>query len=159
MKTLDHNAIGRSLAAIGFQTAERMRAKRHEADAYRLAEVFLQFQISVSGNTGPHGCYEDVTINFPEVLYYAPLQRSIKTEDPHVTFGAMLDSGNAMFSVHVAKWVMDDTGNYKGATIRIAAIAGPFADTNGASAFSGTIHVAVQGMGMPIEDTGYDETP
>ena len=93
MKTLDHNAIHRALSKVGYQYALDMHHGRHSADAYKLAEVFQQYQLDISGTSGS-GAYCDFTVNFQEVMYYAPTQRNIKTEDPHFTYGYQLDTGD-----------------------------------------------------------------
>lgn len=155
MKTLSHNAIARSLEVVGYRNNVAMHRRRHEADNYRLAEVLEQYQLDVSGTTGT-GAFVDASITFAETLYYAPLQRNIKTEDPHVLVGSVLDKGDAKFIVHVIKWLLDDAANYLGAIVRIGVEQVGWAP---ASKFEGTIHITFQGLGIPVEDAGYDETP
>lgn len=155
MKTLDHNAITRSLEGVGYRNGLAVYRQRHEADGYRLTEVWMQYQLDVSGTTGT-GAYVDATINFAEILYYAPLQRNIKTEDPHVVVGTTLDNGDAKFIVNVIKWLLDDSANYIGAIVRCGVEQVGWAPT---SAFAGTIHITFQGLGIPVVDPGFDETP
>lgn len=160
MKTLDHNAIARSAALMGFRLGHEVYKARHRHDATRLAEVQQQFQLDISGVAGS-GSWVDYDIVFKEVLYYAPTQRANKNEDPQVWWGAVLDSGSAFFSVHVKEWKLDENANYKGATVRVGVMQGAYAGEGGAdgSAFRGTIHITFQGLGVPVEDPGYDETP
>lgn len=155
MKNLEHNAIERSLGLIGYRNALAIHRRRHEADSYRLAEVFQQYQIEVSGTSGT-GAFVDADINFQEVLYYAPLQRNSKTEDPHVTHGVSVDSGEARFAVYVVRWLLDQNANYTGAVVRIGVEQLGYAP---ASAFAATIHITFQGLGVPVEDAGFDDTP
>jgi hypothetical protein len=158
MKTLDHNAVSRSLHLVGYQFSRDMARKARAADAYKLAEVNLEYQIDLTGQAYPknNGTSIDVPIVFQEVLYYAPLQRNIKTEDPHVTTGYQLDSGDVKLHVYVTQWTLDDSANYSGATVRIAAERFPWAT---GSAWAGTVHINFQGLGAPVEDPGYTETP
>lgn len=155
MKQLDHNAIQRSLELVGYRNTLAIHRRRHMDDEHRLAEVLQQYQIDVSGTTGT-GAYVDASITFAETLYYAPLQRNIKTEDPQVAYGTVLDSGDAKFVVHVVKWLLDESANYLGATVRIGVEQVAWAP---ASEFAGTIHITFQGLGIPVEDAGFDETP
>lgn len=140
---------------MAYALTEESRQRRHQGDPYRPAEVFQHYQVDVSGTTGT-GVFTDVTINFQEVLYYAPLQRNVKTEDPQVTHGVVLDSGDAHVTAYVVKWLLDDNANYMGAVVRIGATQVGWAP---ASQFSGTLHITFQGYGIPVEDPGYDETP
>lgn len=155
MKTLDHNAIERSLAVVGYRNTLDIHRRRHEADDYRLAEVLQQYQIEISGAAGT-GAFLDATINFQEVLYYAPLQRNIKTEDPQVTHGVVFDTGEAKLIVYVTKWLLDENANYTGAIVRVGVEQVGWAP---ASAFAATVHITFQGLGIPVEDPGFDETP
>lgn len=155
MKTLSHHAIVRSLERVGYRNGLAMHQRRHEADGYRLTEIWMQYQIDVSGTTGT-GTYVDATLHFPETLCYSPLQRNIKTEDPHVVTGFLLDAGDAQFVAYVTKWLLDDNANYTGAIVRIGV---QQVGWNPSSAFAGTIHVTFQGLGIPVEDPGFDETP
>jgi hypothetical protein len=155
MHTLDHNAIGRSLKVIGFQLAVNMHKARHQADDYRLAEVFEHHQLAVSGTAGT-GAFTDFSINFQEVLYYAPTQRNNKLEDPQVTHGVQLDSGDAKLIVYVTKWLLDDSANYLGAVVRIGAEEVTWSP---GSSYSGTVHITFQGLGVPVEDPGFTDTP
>lgn len=156
MKTLDHNAISRSLHVLGYRLYEGQTLKRYEGLDYKLTEVLQQYQIDVSGIAGT-GVSTDVTINFQEVLYYAPQERNIVTEDPQITgHSAVLDSGDVHFDVYVVKWLFDENVNYTGAVVRIGATEVGWAP---GSAYSGTVHITFQGLGVPVEDPGYDETP
>jgi hypothetical protein len=154
MKTLDHNAVARSLKAV-VQIPISIDRKKHEGDAYKLTEVLQQYQLDISGTTGADA-NTDFNVDFQETLYYAPTQRNIKTEDPQFTWGAQLDKGDAGFFVYVTKWKLDDSANYTGATIRVVVHEFDFAPS---SNFSGAIHVTFQGMGVPVEDPGYTDTP
>lgn len=160
MKTLDHNAIARSVHLMGFRLSEQMHRKRHEHDATKLAEVQQQYQLKIDGVAGA-GAFTDFTINFNEIFYYAPTQRNNKNEDPQIWWGANLESGQAFFSVHVKQWLLDDSANYKGAVVTVGVQAGAYGGLGGVdgSAFTGTVHITFQGLGVPIEDPGYDETP
>ena len=160
MKTLDHNAITRSVHMMGFRLADRMYRKRHENDATHLTETQQQFQLSISGVAGA-GAFTDFTIHFNEVIYYAPTQRNNKNEDPQVWWGANLDSGDAFLSVHVKQWLLDENANYVGAIVRVGVMQGAYAGQGAVSgsAYAGTIHITFQGLSVPVEDPGYDETP
>lgn len=160
MKTLDHNAIARSVTQIGFRLSDQMYQKRHLLDGTKLTEIEQQFQIIISGVAGA-GSFAEATCHFQETLYYAPIQRNTKNEDPQVWWGCNLDKGDAFFSVHVKKWLLDDSANYTGAVVRIGVMQGAYAGQGGVdgSAFKGTIHVTFQGLGIPVEDPGFDETP
>jgi hypothetical protein len=109
----------------------------------------------VSGVAGS-GAFTDFTITFQETLYYAPLQRNLKLEDPHVTFGYQLDSGDAKITAYVKSWTMDDNANYVGAIVRVHVEQFEWAPR---SSFSGAVHATFQGYGVPVEDVGYDDTP
>lgn len=175
MKTLDHNAIGRSLSVMGFRLEEQTRAKRHEADAYQPSEVTQQFQIPVSGKIGTANPvkgiagvlitlaaqHSDVTIHFPETIYYAPTQRRNKNEDPQFWWGAQLDKGDVLFSVHVRNWLLDVNANYIGAVVRVNVTLPPNLNlgVEKGSEYAGTIHATFQGLSIPIEDPGFDATP
>jgi hypothetical protein len=159
MKTLDHNAIHRSLHSMTFRLQERQQAKRKETGHYDLAETLQQFQMAIQGNAGQDD-YSEVTINFPETIYYAPLQRaSNRNEDPQFTWGIQLDSGDAHFSVHVTGWQLDADANYTGATIRVHAMQPKWFRGKVPSPYSGTLHCTFQGLSVPVEDPGYDENP
>lgn len=160
MKTLDHNAIARSVDAMGFRLGAAMYRKRHATDAFRATEIQQQYQVEIGGVAGA-GAFTESTIHFQETMYYAPLQRNITTEDPQVTWGVNLDKGDAFVSVHVKRWLLDDNANYIGAVLRIGVMQGAYAGQGGVegSAFKGTIHVTFQGYGIPVEDPGFDETP
>lgn len=155
MKSLDHNAIARSIALMGFDLERQMRKKRHEADNYGLAETQQQYQVSVSGVAGA-GAFTDFTIKFNEIIYFAPQWRNNKMEDPQMSWGAVLDSGRAFFAVNVKEWLLDDKCNYTGAIISIGAQAGAYGGLGGVdgSPYSGTIHLTFQGLSAPVEDTG-----
>jgi hypothetical protein len=155
MKTLDHNAISRSLHLLAYQIPDRQYAKRHEGDTDKLQEMLEQHQIDISGTAGL-GDFTDAKILFQNVLYYAPQERTIATEDPQFTHGLVLDTGDVAISVHVRQWLLDESANYYGAILRIGAIQQPWAP---GSVYSGTVHVTFQGLGLPVEDPGYDDTP
>lgn len=155
MKTLDHNAITRSLLKLGYQNVLDIQRSQHRSDATKLAEVFQQYQMDVSGVAGS-GAYCDFTVTFQEVLYYAPLQRNLKLEDPHVTYGYQLDSGDAKLHAYVKSWTLDENANYLGAIVRVHVEQFAWAPL---SPFSGAVHVTFQGYGVPAEDPGYDDTP
>ncbi len=155
MKHLDHNAVQRSLNLMGFALADRTLKKRHDADAYRLAEVQLQHQIKVEGEAGV-GVFEDFDLIFKEILYYAPRQRMNTNKEPQMWWGATLDKGQAFFSVHVKKWNLTEGGNYKGATVSVGVQQGSYPGAGGTELthFEGRIHVTFQGFGIPVTATG-----
>jgi hypothetical protein len=155
VKTLEHNAINRSLAQMGYQLTEQILDARTAHDKYRLAEVTQQYQLAISGIAGA-GAYTDFTVNFQERIMYAPLQRANKNEDPQVSHGLQLDTGDVFVTVIVKDWILDDSANYIGANVRVGVTEAAWAP--GAS-YSGTVHLTVQGLSVPIEDPGYDDTP
>jgi hypothetical protein len=160
MKTLDHNAIARATLNMGFRLNQRMDKKRHYDDDVRLAETMQHYQLDLKGNA-QSGFWVEYTISFEEVIYYAPLQRTNKMEDPQFWWGAVFDSGRAMLTAHVKKWVLDASANYTGAIVEVG-----FQQTTydqsvspAGTPFQATIHVTFQGLSAPVEDPGYDETP
>lgn len=155
MKTLDHNAIARSLTQLGYRNVLDIQRAQQRSDATKLTEVLQQYQMDVSGVTGT-GVFCDFTVTFQEVLYYAPLQRNLKLEDPHFTYGYQLDTGDAKITAYVKSWTLDDNANYLGAIVRVHVEQFAWAP---ASPFSGAVHCTFQGYGVPAEDSGYDDTP
>lgn len=160
MKQLDHNAVARAVALMGFQLTEKILDKRHEADDIKLAETQQQYQLDLTG-TAQSGDYVQYTINFGEVIYYAPLQRVNKLEDPQVWWGAVFDQGRCMLTVHVKQWLLDDSANYTGAIVEVG-----FQQTSydqqqspDGTPFQATIHITFQGLSAPVEDPGYTDTP
>lgn len=136
---------------MAFEMQDHILRKRHEADHYKLAEVHQQVQIEVAGTSGA-GAWSTRDVHFDETFYYAPGQRLNQNEDPQVTWGAVLDSGRAFFSVHVEKWILDRNSNYTGAVIAIGA-------QGDGSQYRGTIHCTFQGYSAPNDDPGLDEGP
>jgi hypothetical protein len=155
MKTLEHNAIARSLSRIGYRNVLDIQRAQSRNDGTKFAEVLQQYQMDVSGQAGS-GAFTDFTITFQEALYYAPLQRNLKLEDPHFTYGYQLDTGDAKIVAYVKNWTLDDNANYLGAIVRVHVEQFEWAQL---SKFSGTVHVTFQGYGVPVEDTGYTDTP
>lgn len=159
MKTLDHNAIDRSLSFMAMRIPERHTARKIQDNFIRPQEVEQQFQVPITGRTG-RDSFTDIDVNFSETIYYAPLQRSgNKNEDPHFSWGMQLDSGDAIFSVHVTTWNLDEEANYTGATVRIHGAEPAWFHGKIQKPYSGTLHLTFEGLAIPVEDPGYDETP
>lgn len=155
MPGMEHGAIHRSLEEMAYSLTGLITKKSREADAYKLAEVEMQYQIEIKGKAQDGGTWSTTTIIFEEVLHYAPYQRDNKNEDPQMVWGAVLDKGRAFISCHVEEWILDDNEHFSGAVVAI----GIHDPSGGGSNIKGAVHVTFQGLGAPVELPGLDDIP
>lgn len=154
-KPMDHNAVGRSVAMMGFNMQRMIEKRRTNIARYALSETEQQFQqeFTVNPSSTQIGQLTVVTatIMFTETIVYAPRQRQSNSEDPQMWFGAVLDIGEATVTGHVSEWVMDEAGNFIGAVVSICVTA--------FTKVQGTAHFTFQGLSSPIDDPGLDDGP
>lgn len=145
-------SVHRSLGTLVVGLHKAVAKKATEGDAYAVGETEQQFQIDVAGKLGDFA-FNEVTIALGSIIYIANGQRESENEEPHISFGLVLDDGQPfMWSALVNDWDTDEQGNFIGVTVTFCA----FDPTQSGASFSGRLHVTVQGFAAP-DDPADDE--
>lgn len=152
--------LGHAVAGIAIGTAQRMNARAHESDYYKMMERTQQFQFGVSGTLGLLPIENNIAILFDIMfLYEYGMRRDSQLLEPLTHFGWSNVSGpkGCIPYAHVTGWKQDLDENYVGCSVT-AGVHNPLiglvgADTTTSLNFSGTLHVSFQGYGVPLDPT------
>lgn len=125
--------LARSLDALTIAVASGREQRRSSLDASKTGEYEQQLQLPFRGRLYDAALYYlDHDVNWELPFLYAPAQRQVPFDTPHMTYGVTFDTPPiTLVVVHAAliAWKITESNWYVGATIRLSAHAPHLTDS------------------------------
>lgn len=156
MSSVRTGALSRSIAALAFDTAEKIKESDEDRARESLAEYMQQFQIPVKGTIGGTPGWANIDLDFDIPMLKSASQRSVPFEYPTISLGYAIETGmDGILTAYVRSW-KEDEAVVNGALVRVGLYA-PEATVE--VAFSGTLHMTFQGFGAVRDDIDDSDEP
>lgn len=146
--------LERALTQVTIGMLQDYLAREKNLEAGRSGEYDQQVEFPISGTAGSAWGSADVPVTWEHPIVYAPTQRTVPFEKPHVSNHIELPTTTELIvaTAHVISWNQNDNGWYIGATVRVAVCAPNATDT---VPYSGTVHLTFQGYASPTDGDLY----
>lgn len=167
-RSVKTHALQRSIGKLATSVIREQSGRDKRNALHTMGEREEQFQIKCSGRASDYPAWQEADLIFDQTFSAASGRRMSLLTTPQVTCGYEIETAfseappvdavpgaviatGVMLSAAVVEWILDDSGNYKGARVAIAATS-PGDNVR----FTGYVHVTFQGFGALTEtaDTG-----